>query len=85
MALCLIFSDLFLQETFSDALLVLKAPARKRGRDEEAPGEQQDSAQQQQELQVLRTIPAHSVILSRSPVLDAEVSDANFTFSWLRR
>jgi hypothetical protein len=70
------FSDLFLQEEFSDAFLVLKAPTRKRGRDEQAAGEQQqDPAQQQQELQVLRTIPAHSTILSRSPVLKAAVSD----------
>lgn len=64
------FSDLFKQEEFSDALLVLKAPSCKRGRGEAA-GEQQDLAQQQQELQVLCTIPAHSIILSRSPVLKA--------------
>lgn len=43
------FSDMFQQETFSDALLIIKAPTqRKRGRDEAS--EQQGPAEQEQGL-----------------------------------
>lgn len=64
------FSYLWQQEVFSDVTLLIKHQTRKRPRDED---EYEDQDSVNSELHVIRTLPAHSVILSRSPVLKAQV------------